>query len=123
MKSDNDDDDEGAVCTICFESWTNSGDHRISSLKCGHFFGYACIDRWIRGNGNACPNCNEKATRRDIRMHYVARLKAIDTSEKDRAIGDLEKVNVKYRQLDLEHKTLKVSIQGGPFIIGFAILR
>ena len=33
------DSEEGSVCTICFEDWSNSGDHRISSLKCGHFFG------------------------------------------------------------------------------------
>ena len=42
---DEDDDDDGAFCPICFEPWTNSGDHRIASLKCGHFFGQACIDR------------------------------------------------------------------------------
>ena len=37
---DSEDSEEGSVCTICFEDWSNSGDHRISSLKCGHFFGY-----------------------------------------------------------------------------------
>ena len=25
--------DEGSCCTICFETWSNSGEHRISSLK------------------------------------------------------------------------------------------
>ena len=37
---DSEDSEEGSVCTICFEDWSNSGDHRIASLKCGHFFGY-----------------------------------------------------------------------------------
>ena len=37
---DSEDSEEGSVCTICFEDWSNTGDHRISSLKCGHFFGY-----------------------------------------------------------------------------------
>ena len=87
------DTEEGSVCTICFEDWSNSGDHRISSLKCGHFFGYSCIDKWLRGSGNACPNCNEKNTKKDIRVHFVSKLAAIDTSERDRALQELESVN------------------------------
>ena len=72
------DSEEGSVCTICFEDWSNSGDHRIASLKCGHFFGYSCIDKWLRGSGNACPNCNEKNTKKsdyrfngNIAFYYV----------------------------------------------------
>ena len=87
------DTEEGSVCTICFEDWSNSGDHRISSLKCGHFFGYSCIDKWLRGSGNACPNCNEKNTKKDIRVHFVSKLAAIDTSERDRALNELESVS------------------------------
>ena len=56
--------DEGRVCTICFESWSNSGEHRIASLRCGHFFGKSCIEKWLRGSGTACPNCNEKSTKK-----------------------------------------------------------
>ncbi|XP_064114020.1 E3 ubiquitin-protein ligase RFWD3-like isoform X2 [Macrobrachium nipponense] len=32
-------DDEGQICSICFEPWANSGAHRLASLKCGHIFG------------------------------------------------------------------------------------
>ena len=84
------DDDEGSCCTICFEKWTNSGEHRIASMKCGHFFGYHCIEKWLRAS-SSCPNCNEKSTKKDLRVHYVARLSAIDTGEKDRALADLDK--------------------------------
>ena len=31
---------QGQSCSICFEPWTNSGSHRIASLKCGHLFGH-----------------------------------------------------------------------------------
>lgn len=107
------DGDEGAYCNICMEPWTNSGAHRISSLRCGHFFGHACIERWLKGGGSngSCPTCNEKANKRDVRVHYVARLKAIDTSEKDRAVSDLEKAKRGYRQLELEYNTLKVQLK------------
>jgi cell division protein FtsL len=110
---EDDDDDEGSYCNICMESWTNSGSHRISSLRCGHFFGHACIERWLRGNaGNgSCPTCNEKATKKDVRVHYVARLKAIDTSEKDRALTDLNKARMDFRRLELERNTLKVQLK------------
>ena len=56
---------------------------------------------------NDCPNCNEKATKKDIRTHYVARLKAVDTACQDRAIQELEKVKSNMRALELEHTTLK----------------
>jgi len=104
-----DDEDDGTCCPICFEPWTNSGEHRIASLKCGHFFGRSCIERWLRSSGDDCPNCNEKAHKRDVRLHYVARLKAVDTAEKDRAVGDLEKVKCQLRTLELEHTTAKVT--------------
>ena len=102
------DSEEGSVCTICFEDWSNSGDHRIASLKCGHFFGYSCIDKWLRGSGNACPNCNEKNTKKDIRVHFVAKLAAIDTSERDRAIQDLETTRSQFRELEMRHTELSV---------------
>ena len=63
----------------------------------------------MKTSGDDCPNCNEKATRRDVRLHYVARLKAVDTAEKDRAVGDLEKFKCQLRTLELDHTTLKVT--------------
>lgn len=108
--SDDEESDDGAFCTVCFEPWTNSGEHRIASLKCGHFFGLSCIEKWLRTTGaNDCPNCNEKATKKDIRSHYVSRLKAVDTACQDRAIKELEQVKTEFRALELEHTTLKVT--------------
>jgi len=108
---DEEQNEEGSNCTICFESWSNSGDHRISSLKCGHFFGYTCIERWLKGTGASCPNCNEKSTKKDIRVHYVSKLSAIDTGERDRALGDLEKVKGELRELQLRHTELQVRLK------------
>jgi len=110
-ESVDEENDEGSCCTICFESWSNSGEHRIASLRCGHFFGYTCIERWLRGTGSSCPNCNEKSTKKDIRVHYVSKLAAIDTSERDRALGDLEKVKGELRELQLRHTELQVRLK------------
>jgi len=110
-ESVDEENEEGSCCTICFESWSNSGEHRISSLRCGHFFGYTCIERWLKGSGASCPNCNEKSTKKDIRVHYVSKLAAIDTSERDRAVGDLEKVKGELRELQLRHTELQVRLK------------
>lgn len=105
---DSADSEEGSVCTICFEDWSNSGDHRIASLRCGHFFGFSCIEKWLRGSGNSCPNCNEKNTKKDIRVHFVSRLAAIDTSERDRAVAELENARTQLRELEMRHTELGV---------------
>ena len=52
--------EDGQCCTICFEPWSNSGEHRIAALRCGHLFGKACIERWLRGREQRCPQCNAK---------------------------------------------------------------
>ena len=63
------------TCKICFQPWSNTGTHRMSSLKCGHFFGLSCVSSHLnRRGGKYCPTCNEKATKRDIRHHFVAQL-------------------------------------------------
>ncbi|XP_059077633.1 protein argonaute 2 isoform X2 [Cryptomeria japonica] len=39
-------------CPICWEPWSQSGEHNACSLSCGHFFGKSCITRWISSDGN-----------------------------------------------------------------------
>ena len=65
------------VCPVCFDAWSNSGSHRVVSLKCGHLFGQSCIERWVHsgGKGARCPQCNEAAQKKDIRPIYVRNLK------------------------------------------------
>jgi len=30
---------DAEVCPICFDEWTNSGQHRLVATECGHLFG------------------------------------------------------------------------------------
>ena len=104
-------EDSEACCNICFEPWSNTGSHRISSLKCGHFFGLSCIEKWLNSTGgNDCPTCNEKANKKDIRNHYVAKLKAIDTGDRDRAIEQVDSLKKELRKVELESAQMKVII-------------
>lgn len=82
------------------EPWTNSGRHRLCSLRCGHLFGRQCIDRWLAGGRIKCPQCNAPAKRADIRVLYCKSLVALDTSERDRLEGQIETYKIECRRLE-----------------------
>lgn len=54
VSDENCDDDDGNSCSICLDAWTNSGDHRLVALRCGHLFGQRCILHWLQ-----------------VRLHYL----------------------------------------------------
>ena len=87
-------------CPICLEPWTNSGRHRLCSLRCGHLFGRQCIDRWLAGGKIKCPQCNAPAKRADIRVLYCKKLVALDTSERDRLEAQVETEKMEKRRLE-----------------------
>ncbi|KFQ19498.1 E3 ubiquitin-protein ligase RFWD3, partial [Mesitornis unicolor] len=105
------DEEEGDTCAICFEQWTNAGDHRLSALRCGHLFGYTCIDRWLKGQAAKCPQCNKKAKRSDIVILYARTLKALDTSEQERMKSFFEKEQMLRRQAELESARSQLQLQ------------
>ncbi|NXJ83261.1 RFWD3 ligase, partial [Trogon melanurus] len=105
------DEEEGDTCAICFEQWTNAGDHRLSALRCGHLFGYTCINRWLKGQAGKCPQCNKKAKRSDIVVLYARTLKALDTSEQERMKSSLEKEQMLRRQAELESAQSRLQLQ------------
>ncbi|XP_075289952.1 E3 ubiquitin-protein ligase RFWD3 isoform X4 [Opisthocomus hoazin] len=104
-------EEEGDTCAICFEPWTNAGDHRLSALRCGHLFGYTCIERWLKGQAGKCPQCNKKAKRSDIVILYARTLKALDTSEQERMKSSLEKEQKLRRQAELESAQSRLQLQ------------
>lgn len=65
--------DTDNCCLICTELWTNSEEHHVVSLKCGHLFGRKCIETWLEPSRryNRCPTCNKPAKKRDIHKIYV----------------------------------------------------
>ncbi|CAN2389275.1 MDM2/MDM4 family protein binding [Pristimantis euphronides] len=105
------DEDEGDTCAICFESWTNAGQHRLSALRCGHLFGFTCIDRWLKGGAAKCPQCNKKAKRSDIVVLYARTLRAVDTSEQERMKSSLEKEQSLRRKAELESAQCRLQVQ------------
>ncbi|NXK40240.1 RFWD3 ligase, partial [Piprites chloris] len=105
------DEEEGDTCAICFEQWTNAGEHRLSALRCGHLFGYTCIERWLKGQAGKCPQCNKKAKRSDIVVLYARTLKALDTSEQEHMRSSLEKEKLLRRQAELESAQSRLQLQ------------
>lgn len=84
-----DEEDESCCCSICFESWSSSGSHRLVSLRCGHLFGKSCIEKWIRNrerttskSSSTCPQCNFPAKINDIRPLFCPKkLSAVQQCE------------------------------------------
>lgn len=104
---------EGDTCTICFEAWTTAGDHRPSALRCGHLFGFTCIQRWIKSAGAAakCPQCNKKTKRSDIVKLYVTKLRALDNTEQETLKRALEHEQSLRRKAELESAQDKLRLQ------------
>ncbi|CAI4230239.1 unnamed protein product [Auanema sp. JU1783] len=107
VKEDVDEPEEDDGCSICYEDYQSCGEHRLVSLKCGHFFGKSCIMRWIRSEGRSasCPTCKAKATTRDVRPHFTKTFKVLDTSELESLRGN--KVLLERRVADLELEVVK----------------
>ncbi|KAJ9585898.1 hypothetical protein L9F63_020461, partial [Diploptera punctata] len=104
--NDEDDGDDGRTCPICMDIWSNTGVHRLSSLRCGHLFGHSCITRWLQVGCSTgqrrCPQCNKKASVKDIRLHYARKLQVLDTAERDRMREELQSVQREKNRLELE---------------------
>lgn len=102
---------EGEVCPICFEAWTTSGNHRLAALRCGHLFGYTCIDRWLRGEGAKCPQCNKKAKKTDIVLLYAQKLRAVDNTEQETLKRSLAQEQSLRRKAELECSQFRLKLQ------------
>ncbi|KAJ2963970.1 hypothetical protein NQZ79_g1048 [Umbelopsis isabellina] len=102
--SDSDDDETICQCPICFENWSNTGAHRIVSMKCGHLFGLSCIERWIcRSRKDVkpkCPQCNAIISKKDIRPVWAKRITSEDSVKLDKLQEDFKTQQAK--QLEYE---------------------
>ena len=66
-----------------------------------HFPSHSCIEKWIKGGGGGkCPQCNAPAKKGDIRVIYSKAISVVDTTDRDRALKDLE-----------EEKRLRIAAQ------------
>ncbi|XP_038563020.1 LOW QUALITY PROTEIN: E3 ubiquitin-protein ligase RFWD3 [Micropterus salmoides] len=113
VQSSQGEEGEGDICTICFEAWTTAGEHRLSALRCGHLFGFTCIQRWLKAQGPAakCPQCNKKAKRSDIVLLYAPKLRALDNSEQEILKKSLEQEQSLRRKAELESAQYKLKLQ------------
>ncbi|KAI2801034.1 RING finger and WD repeat domain-containing protein 3 [Blomia tropicalis] len=90
-------------CVICTDLWTNSGEHHVVSLKCGHLFEKSCIEKWLPPNkAGICPTCKQKAKLRDIHKIFSRCLRPVDTIERGRAIKRINKLKKENRSLQTE---------------------
>ncbi|CAG5130091.1 unnamed protein product [Candidula unifasciata] len=94
-KSNHDRDND---CSICLAPWSACGDHRLTSLRCGHLFGHSCIVRWIE-NAHNCPYCCAYAEVTDLRNIFAQKVQAEDTTDRDLALELLKKERAARKEL------------------------
>ncbi|KAI9594358.1 hypothetical protein BDF19DRAFT_445680 [Syncephalis fuscata] len=106
-------DDETMQCSICFDSWTQLGSHRVVSLICGHLFGDSCIRKWLSDKDRSkaargkCPQCNRRNKRSDIRPIWMQRAIAIDNAE----VIEAQREAAEERELRLYIETERARLQ------------
>lgn len=101
--SDEEREDDGRICPICLDNWTNSGEHRICALKCGHLFGLKCVNRWLASQQRkSCPTCKKRVIRSDIRYIYAKKLIAVDTTELDIMKKQIDNLNEEKNRVQIE---------------------
>lgn len=88
------------------EQWTNSGEHRLCCLRCGHLFGHSCILKWLQQVCNStnrrCPQCNKKAVVKHIRMLYAKKVATLDTADCEALKRELNNVRGEKNRLQME---------------------
>ncbi|XP_043502454.1 E3 ubiquitin-protein ligase RFWD3-like [Polistes fuscatus] len=102
-------EDSDQVCSICLESWTATGDHRLCCLRCGHLFGRSCVLKWLQvsctSSNRRCPQCNMKAHLKDVRNLYAKKLISVDNYELELVKNQLSLVMVEKNRLESELST------------------
>eukprot|EP00045_Choanoeca_perplexa_P006840 m.59246 g.59246 ORF g.59246 m.59246 type:complete len:570 (+) comp13814_c0_seq2:643-2352(+) len=96
-------DGEGTSCPICYEPWASSGSHRLSSLKCGHLFGLACLERMFQVKQDRCPLCQLPARKADIRPIFAP--KSLTTADQT----ETDALKLQAKQLQAEQKQAKAN--------------
>ncbi|KAJ2705885.1 RING finger and WD repeat domain-containing protein 3 [Coemansia sp. IMI 203386] len=115
-----DDDSDSTTCPICLDTWGVSGPHRLVALKCGHLFGQSCVRKWLMQGGRKagsgaglskgkCPECNQAATRRDMRPIFARSIVAVDDGRLSELQKEVNRLAGRTRELeaDVAHFQLK----------------
>ncbi|RKP19891.1 hypothetical protein ROZALSC1DRAFT_28566, partial [Rozella allomycis CSF55] len=98
---------EANTCSICYENFTNLGNHRVVATYCGHLFGKKCLKKWIlhatRDRRPAkCPTCNSIIhSKKSFVELYVNNILVEDVTEKEELKRLLEDEQMKNKDLEL----------------------
>ncbi|ORX54342.1 hypothetical protein BCR36DRAFT_403402 [Piromyces finnis] len=96
-------------CIICFRPLNSTGEHQISSLKCGHVFGKCCIKEWLntkhKDNQTRCPICGKFASIKEIYPVY-SKYMIIDEKELEKEKEDYKAVKRQKLETQKEYNSV-----------------
>eukprot|EP00923_Selenidium_pygospionis_P023779 GHVN01041396.1.p1 GENE.GHVN01041396.1~~GHVN01041396.1.p1 ORF type:complete len:157 (+),score=7.14 GHVN01041396.1:555-1025(+) len=61
----------GMECTVCFETYTISGDRAPRVLHCGHTFCTLCVKKLPESGRLSCPTCRISTTTAQVQPNYA----------------------------------------------------
>lgn len=97
---------DGLFCAICMEAaWTNSGDHHVCCLPCGHIYGFSCIRKWLQKNQSSrkCPQCKKKCALKDVRKLFSLQIVTSD--------GDTPKIKEDWKEREIQWRKRENELQ------------
>jgi len=83
-------------CSLCEDALSETGDHQAANLKCGHFFGFRCIESHLK-KAKMCPvpQCKKRAGPKDVTRLFLSSLEGLSGAGE----GELQ------RQVDAQRAT------------------
>ncbi|XP_051808097.1 E3 ubiquitin-protein ligase RFWD3 [Acanthochromis polyacanthus] len=113
VQSSHSEESDGDTCTSALKRGLQRVNTDCLLCGCGHLFGFTCIQRWLKAQGQAakCPQCNKKAKRSDIVLLYAPKLRALDNSEQESLKKSLEQEQSLRRKAELESAQYKLKLQ------------
>lgn len=116
--------DNGSVCPICFAEYIIDDKHYPVALKCGHLFGFKCLDKWMRqSKRNYCPTCSEPCRKTQIRKIYASKIIAYDKTKEHeymekymREVEEKKSLEAKIQNLESQIDIMKINIKSNSAI-------
>ncbi|GMH43571.1 hypothetical protein BSKO_11493 [Bryopsis sp. KO-2023] len=92
-------------CIVCYEDFTETGDHKPVAIACGHLFGEKCIRHWWTIN-KTCPICKKRFKRTSIRPIYAQKVVVADEEVRNLK-GQIESKNDEIERWKEENRNIQ----------------
>lgn len=99
-----------STCPLCGRPMETAGNHQISSLACGHLFGYECINNNYLTDPN-CPICQKRIFQNDIKYLFWGKTSEVSRTEINKLLVENEKMKDEIDELNTDSNRMEKQIK------------